>query len=125
MLEDDCSVEWRDVVGFPGYQVSDQGRVRSRHKLGRGGGLGSVWRLLKIRVNKQNRRHQVMLCRDGKKFYPYVAKLVLEAFVGPCPEGQEVRHLNDIRTDDRRENLAWGTRLQNMADRKRNYALRP
>ena len=30
-----------------------------------------------------------------------VHRLVLEAFVGPCPEGMETRHLNGKRSDNR------------------------
>jgi hypothetical protein len=47
--------------------------------------------------------------------------LVLEAFAGPCPAGQEGRHLNDVKTDCRwPENLAYGTRKENFADRLLN-----
>lgn len=45
-----------------------------------------------------------------------VHNLILEAFVGPRPSGMYGRHLNDIKTDNRLENLAWGTPKQNSAD---------
>lgn len=45
---------------------------------------------------------------------------VLLAFVGKRPEGAEARHLNDEPDDNRSENLVWGTRRENMADRIRN-----
>jgi hypothetical protein len=39
------------------------------------------------------------------------------AFVGPCPEGQEVRHLDDNPTHNFwPENLAYGTHAENMED---------
>jgi hypothetical protein len=45
---------------------------------------------------------------------------VLLTYVGPRPDGHEGRHLNDDPTDNRVENLSWGTRLQNADDRRRN-----
>jgi DNA invertase Pin-like site-specific DNA recombinase len=45
---------------------------------------------------------------------------VLEAFVGECPPGHECRHLNGNKTDNRVENLAWGTSAENARDRVRH-----
>lgn len=41
---------------------------------------------------------------------------VLEAFVGPRPPGALGRHLDDDQTNNRLENLAWGTPAENVAD---------
>ena len=46
-----------------------------------------------------------------------VHRLVLEAFVGPCPAGLECRHLDTDPLNNRLENLVWGTREENHADR--------
>lgn len=46
--------------------------------------------------------------------------MVAAAFIGPKPDGMEVRHLNDIRDDNRAVNIAYGTRSQNMYDSIRN-----
>lgn len=45
-----------------------------------------------------------------------VHRLVLEAFVGLSPSGAVTRHLNGDSRDNRIENLAWGTRLENHRD---------
>lgn len=42
--------------------------------------------------------------------------MVLEAFVGPCPPGQECRHLDGDPSNNRVENLAWGTHEENAGD---------
>ena len=53
-----------------------------------------------------------------------VHKLVVEAFIGSRPfEKAEIRHKNDICTDNRLENLAWGSRSENIRDRKTNGIL--
>lgn len=56
---------------------------------------------------------QVYLGRD----YRYsVHVLVAEAFIGPRPEGMDVRHLNGNPRDNRVTNLAYGTRSDNVRD---------
>ncbi len=57
---------------------------------------------------------------DGKDARQYVHRVVMAVFVGPCPSGHEVRHLNGNRTDNRLCNLAYGTRKENVADALRH-----
>lgn len=48
-----------------------------------------------------------------------VHRLVCIAFHGPKPsEAHQVRHLNGVRSDNRADNLRWGTAAENAADRK-------
>lgn len=108
---------WRAVPGFTGYEVSDLGLVRST--IANYGNTRTEPLLLKPEAG--HRGHlRVTLCRNGKRQRVYVHHLVLEAFVGPCPDGQECRHLNDTADDNRLENLTWGTRVEQQADAKRN-----
>lgn len=55
---------------------------------------------------------------DRKRFS--VGRLVLEAFVGPCPAGLQCCHANDDPWDNRLENLRWDTPKANAKDRARN-----
>ena len=120
------SEQWRDVVGYEGcYRVSDSGRVvsvprRRRNKHG--------WATLPERelrgtpVGRGSRKYLFVSLYTPPHRTPRavgVHRLVLEAFVGPCPPGMECRHLNDDPRDNRLENLAWGTKQQNYADRVR------
>lgn len=44
-----------------------------------------------------------------------VHRLVAEAFLGPQPfDGAVVMHLNEVGTDNRVENLKWGTQKENL-----------
>ena len=111
---------WLPVVGYEGlYEVSDQGRVRSMDR------VDSCGRHRKTRVLKLNKNgsghYQVRLYRNGRsESYSYVHRLVLEAFVGPCPEGMVGCHLDDVKEHNMLENLRWDTPSSNRFDAVRN-----
>jgi hypothetical protein len=46
--------------------------------------------------------------------------LVLEAFAGPRPDGMDALHRDDNPTNNRFDNLRWGTRSDNLFDAVRN-----
>jgi hypothetical protein len=50
----------------------------------------------------------------------FVHRLVLAAFVGPCPEGMEVRHLDGNPANTRLANLRYGTHSENELDKVRH-----
>lgn len=101
--------EWRPIPGYPGYEVSDEGSVRSSKY--------RQPRLLKPTTNPQTGYKQVYLRADGRTHTWRVHALVLLAFVGPRPEGDvQVRHLDGDRLNNRLANLAYGTRSENMRD---------
>lgn len=54
---------------------------------------------------------------NGKSWQPYIHRLVLEAFVGPCPPGLEGCHNDGNPTNNCISNLRWGTPASNAADR--------
>lgn len=102
---------WKFVVGWEGYVVSDQGRVVS---------LRNVEPVELRGAPGKNGYPRVSLRNGTTTKYRNIHNLVLEAFEGPCPTGQEVRHLNGVRTDARLSNLKYGTNIDNMLDRKRH-----
>lgn len=68
-----------------------------------------------------NGRHfQVALSDNGKRHRRYVHHLVLEAFVGPRPEGMRALHRDDDPHNNHVSNLYWGTMRDNALDRVRN-----
>lgn len=54
-----------------------------------------------------------------------VGVLMLEAFVGPRPPGLLCLHANDIPSDNRLDNLRWGTVKENTHDAIRNGRMKP
>lgn len=113
------SVEnWRPVAGFEGqYEVSDWGRVRSLLSNTRFPRL--VPKILKPYPRFQPRpggRLRAMSVTTGRK-RPAVHILVLEAFVGPRPHRKfDGCHWDGDPSNNRLENLRWGTKRSNVAD---------
>jgi hypothetical protein len=58
--------------------------------------------------------------KEGVKKRMYVHRLVAEAWIGPYPEGQEVRHGPEGTTNNSLSNLCYGTRRENMLDKRRD-----
>lgn len=109
--------QWRPVVGHEGaYEVSSLGRVRS------------VDRVLTFANGRQRRAkgrelkpwpngsvgHECVGLAGGRRALVHV--LVLEAFIGPRPEGMIACHNNGVANDNRAENLRWDTYGENNKD---------
>jgi len=56
----------------------------------------------------------------GRKKKACVHRLVLLAFIGPCPDGMEACHNNGNPADCRLENLRWDTSAANEADKAKH-----
>ena len=111
--------EWRPVFGYEGlYEVSDQGRVRGLDRIVPRTGIGALpvrGRVLRGMLAKSG-YPVVTLRREARSKVCTIHRLVLAAFVGPCPTGMEACHADGTRTNNRLENLRWDTRLGNAAD---------
>ena len=110
--------EWRDIPGYEGrYQASSLGRIRSvdrRVPCCHGATRLMKGRVLKPAANKYN-PHLFVVLGHGEAGSP-VHRLVAASFLGPCPDGQEVRHLDGNAQNNRVDNLAYGTRTENILD---------
>lgn len=112
---------WIDCYGFEDfYEVSNLGNVRSKARNGTNG--HTLKPFAGNAANWGNGYPMVTLSVHGKHYKKFVHILVAESFYGPRPPKNDVRHLNDIKTDNRACNLAYGTRSQNIADAYRNGA---
>lgn len=114
---------WDDIPGWEGfYMASTWGRVKSldrriRNSRGRGTRL-MRGKILSCDVGD---RPGVGLMAPGRKTeFVSVARLVLLAFVGSCPEGMECCHWDGNPKNNRLENLRWDTDKNNQLDRKRH-----
>lgn len=111
--------QWKPVHGYEGiYEVSYYGRVRSVERtIVRSDGQR---RRFKSRIRRLARtadgRYSVNLWKENVGCTSLVHVLVLEAFVGPRPPDHLACHRNGDPTDNRPENLYWGTCSDNMQD---------
>jgi len=104
--------QWRRSPSLPEYLVSSWGRVMrapfwgamphggerpygGQPHYGQDGGEG---RMIFVFRNKTYKVH----------------RLVCEAFNGPAPEGAVCMHLDEDYTNNRPENLKWGTQKENL-----------
>lgn len=128
-MNDAMPENWLPVDDYEGsYEISDLGRVRS---LPRTTASGRQVRgcILKPQVHKVSGHVEVSLyglVENGRSYW--IHQLVARAFIGPCPPGQEVRHLDGNPANNRWApgdedearaaggNLFYGTRKENVAD---------
>lgn len=99
---------WREVPDRPGYLVSSEGRA-AKLMSSKPGPLGYI--------------QQHVPKPGGGRWRDYRHHWVLRAFKGEKPYPEAVaRHLNDVRDDNRAENLEWGSWSENQMDwRRRDY----
>ena len=115
---------WRNVPGYEGlYRVSDWGRVKSVERKARiGGGLFRQVRerILKYAYLKPGKRHKsyliVILSKENQTKIRLIHRLVLEAFIGSCPQGMETCHNDGNPQNNRLMNLRWDTHQENSND---------
>ena len=97
------------VVGYEGlYTVSESGEVRSV-RTGRVLAEGA-WKGYKT----------VALSKEGRARRVWVHTLVAYAFLGPRPDGMQIRHRDGVRLNNHYSNLIYGTWLDNVMDNYRN-----
>jgi len=120
---------WRPVVGYEGYyEVSNMGRIRSLDRVVWGKSKRGMW-YSSVREGKMfskpdegDRTYKTvgMNKPGGKSKNCGVHWVVLEAFVGPRPEGMEGCHNDGNPSNNRLDNLRWDTHKGNHEDRIRH-----
>ncbi len=104
---------WKEIPAHPNYEVSNYGRVRSWAKRGGYGGRACTSRPIKPQPGERGHMRVQLTHRKRELLH----RLVLEAFVGPCPDGMEGCHNDGDPGNNMVENLRWDTRANNHADK--------
>ena len=102
----------RPIPGFEGrYTVTEDGVVASY--------VRSTPRIMKVRIAKDGYPVVSLAPGDGSKARWFrLHRLVLLAFVGPCPEGMEGRHRDGNPLHCALTNLSWSTHGENLRDKR-------
>ena len=110
------SVRYFWIPGFDAYVIGDDGSLWSRNQRVRGRWvLSNDW--TRMRVSPVRGGYLgVTLCFNGIEYPKVIHKLVCEAVHGPRPVGQEVRHIDGVRSNNHWQNLHYGTSKDNKAD---------
>lgn len=120
----------KQVPGYEDYFVTADGKVYSRYRLGRPrtryGELNGVQRwpdgiVSEVVGGPHKAGYRLIgLMQNGKRSMKTLHAILLETFVGPCPEGMECRHLDGNPSNNSIGNLEWGTPLENKRDKDRH-----
>lgn len=111
--------QWLDIPGYEGYyQVSSMGRVKTLHRVtirNNGWPITVREKIRKLFLDKRG-YWRVSLRKPGQNTHHLVHRLVLEAFVGPCPEGMEACHNDGDPGNAKLSNLRWDSSSSNNFD---------
>ena len=106
---------FKTIEEFPMYEINTIGQIRSKYSN----------KILKHKVktiiyNKSTyTTHQICLCKDGKKYYKSIHRLIAKAFI-PNPDNKpDVDHIDHNPENNSLENLRWATHTENMRNKNK------
>lgn len=109
-LENALKEEWKSFPSDPRYEVSSQGKIRSRET-----------GFIRKPVTLKNGYSTFMVVLDGKHRLFYVHRAVVQAFLGDIPEDMQVCHYDGNKENNSIKNLRIDTSKNNHKDKKRHH----
>lgn len=106
---------WKEISGYDGlYEISNLGRVKSYRRDKENGFV-----LSNLMMGPKRKRYpSITLFKDKKKKHFRIHHLVMNAFVGPRPEGLIVDHVDNNPMNNNVDNLRYTSyRENNTKDR--------
>lgn len=100
---------WRDIPGYPRYQVSTCGRIRSVNYKN-----SKKIKVLKPSLSSDGYLKTMIQRGDGSYHTSRVHRWVAFAFLGVCPPGFEVNHIDGNKENNCPSNLEYCTHSENI-----------
>lgn len=119
--------QWKDVPSFPEMMASSWGRVQKKPFVGKmPNGSTRLYKTKprwgveqKCASGREGVRKRRLVYITGLKKSFNVARLVCEAFNGPPPDEKSICiHIDENPSNNRPENLKWGTAKENLNGEK-------
>lgn len=102
---------WRINPRFPSYEICSDGRVRRHLRYNNSNPDGSI----RISPYGNHGYMGVSICENAKAVRVLLHRLIAETFLGPCPDGYVVNHIDGDKTNNGIDNLEYVTPEQNVA----------
>ena len=107
-------------MGYPNYHVGKDGSVWFKRMMYNRKKILVAEAWYRKKPTDDGYRMLVNLSNeDGSKTHS-VHRLILLAFVGPCPEEMEACHWDGNHRNNRLRNLRWDTHIENELDKERH-----
>lgn len=103
----------RTIPGHSMYSITDDGRVWSHHR--------NRWIRNTVRTYNGSGYHRVglLISSSPKKYkYYYVHQLVMLTYIGKCPIGMEIDHVDLDTGNNYISNLRYVTHIENVKSRR-------
>lgn len=117
MSSNDPTIALDPIPGFPGYLACRLGVVfsmRNRKRTLNG-------KPIPMKGTSHERGYiRIGMRLDGKLILRFVHNVILETYIGPCPDGMECLHGDGNPGNNSLDNLRWGTHEANESDKARH-----
>lgn len=110
---------WRPIPGFPLYEVSSAGRIRTYKGQNQYSKRRTRPKLMRQRLGSEGYKRVTLQNKEGEKQVVDVHLLVARAFLGSAG-GRVVRHKDGDPTNPALTNLEYGSQGENSADKLRH-----
>jgi Mor family transcriptional regulator len=105
---------FKDITNYEGqYQIGDQGNVKSLARYPKGRRSPLPEKLLAVKMSKSG-YPTLGLCRDGKKTFFTIHRLVAQHFIENPEDKPTVNHKDSVKTNNCATNLEWSTHQEQM-----------
>ena len=107
----------KTISRFSNYCITKDGHIWSKPRKGIGCSQKGKW----LKPLKRGNGYLFIYLYKNKAAYPIsIHQLVLETYIGKCPDGMEARHLDGNKQNNKLSNLKWDTHSENEKDKIRH-----